>query len=143
MRLRPVVVIAALAAAAGGCTSISTVQIPWQRGGQETFVTTSDLKEPYRSLGVLQATRRGALLFGFLDPGGANVEAALGDLLPEVRQMGGNGVINLRFEQTEYPMPVRLLFAVLFFIPLPAEANVRGEVVQLGGQPAPQVPHGF
>jgi hypothetical protein len=137
-----VAAVGALAILAGGCTSISTTAIPWRRDGRETFVTTSDLAEPYRSLGLLQATRRGALVFGFLDPGGANVGAALEDLLPAVRQMGGDGVINLRFEQTEYPMPVRLLFAVLFFIPLPAEANVRGEVIKLGGQPQ-QVPHGF
>jgi hypothetical protein len=142
MRLGPLVAIATLAALAGGCTSISTTTIPWQRGGRETFVTTSDLTEPYQSVGLLQATRRGVLLFGFLDPAGANVGAAMQDLLPQARLMGGDGVINLRFEQTDYPMPIRLIFAVLFFIPLPAEANVRGEVVKLGAQ-SPQVPHGF
>jgi hypothetical protein len=102
------------------------------------FVSTSDLPGPYKSLGVVQATRRGVLLFGAVDPAGTDLQADLDDqLLPQVRMMGGDGVINARFQQTQYTLPTRLLFAILFFIPLPSEVTITGEVVKLeaGAQP--------
>ena len=52
--------------------------------------------------------------------------------------MGGDGIINVRFEQTQYALPTRILFAILFFIPLPSESTITGEVVKLS--PAPWLP---
>lgn len=115
-----------------GCTTVDVARAPSLRGGREVFVTTADSPGPYKSLGVVQATRRGVLLFGFADPAGTDLQADLDEqLLPQVRQMGGDGVINLRFSQTQYLLPTRLLFALLFFIPLPSEATLTGEVVKL------------
>jgi hypothetical protein len=43
----------------------------------------------------------------------------------------------VRFQQTQYSLATRILFAVLFFVPLPSEATITGEVVKLdpGAQP--------
>ncbi len=52
--------------------------------------------------------------------------------------MGGDGIINVRFQQTQYMVATRILFSILFFIPLPSEANVMGEVVKFEpSAPAP------
>jgi hypothetical protein len=51
--------------------------------------------------------------------------------------MGGDGIMNVRFQQTQYILPTRILFAVLFFIPLPSEVTLSGEVVKLGPGAAP------
>ena len=115
-----------------GCTAVSKTTLPQRDDPRDVFVTTQDLHQPYESLGLIQVTRRGALAFGFGDPAGTDLEAAVHEmLLPQVRQMGGDGVINVRFSQTDYVLPTRILFAVLFFIPLPSEVNVSGEVVKL------------
>ena len=119
--------------ALAGCTSVNVARLPSIRNTREVFVTTGDVKGPYQSLGVVQTTRRGVLLFGFADPAGTDLEAGLSEsFIPEVRRLGGDGVMNLRFHQTQYPLPTRILFAVLFFIPLPSEVTLSGEVVKLG-----------
>jgi hypothetical protein len=111
---------------------------PSLRGGRDVFVSTADVPGPYKSLGVVQATRRGVLLFGFADPAGTDLQAGLEEqLLPQVRMMGGDGVINMRFQQTQYTLPTRLLFSILFFIPLPSEVTITGEVVKLEGGASP------
>jgi hypothetical protein len=138
----------ALVLALGGCTTVDVARAPSARGGRDVFVSTADARGPYKSLGVVQATRRGVLLFGFADPAGTDIQANLEEqLLPQVRSMGGDGVINMRFEQTQYLLPTRLLFALLFFIPLPSETTITGEVIKLesGGSPgsgAAQPPQG-
>ena len=53
-----------------GCTTVDVARAPDTGRGRDVFVTTSDLPGPYKSLGVVQATRRGVLLFGFADPAG-------------------------------------------------------------------------
>jgi hypothetical protein len=124
--------------ALGGCTAVDVARAPDTGRGRDVFVSTSDLPGPYTSLGVVQATRRGVLLFGFADPAGTDLQADLDEqLLPQVRMMGGDGVINVRFQQTQYALATRILFAVLFFVPLPSEATITGEVVKLeaGAQP--------
>jgi hypothetical protein len=124
--------------ALAGCTSVDVARVPSIRDTREVFVTTGDVKGPYQSLGVVQATRRGALLFGFADPAGTDLEGGLYEtLIPEVRRMGGDGIMNLRFQQTQYTIPTRILFALLFFIPLPSEVTLSGEVVKLGQGAAP------
>ena len=120
------------ALALGACTTVDVARAPTARGGRDVFVTTADAPGPYKSLGVVQATRRGVLLFGFADPAGTDLQANLDEqLLPQVRSMGGDGVINMRFQQTQYTLTTRILFAILFFIPLPNEATIAGEVVKL------------
>jgi hypothetical protein len=120
------------ALALGACTTVDVAQAPSRLGGRDIFVSTADVPGPYKSLGVVQATRRGVLLFGFADLGGTDLQANFDEqLLPQVRSMGGDGVINVRFQQTQYPLPTRILFALLFFIPLPSESHVSGEVVKL------------
>jgi hypothetical protein len=122
-----------LLVALGGCTTVDVARAPSSRGGHDVFISTADHPGPYQSLGVVQATRRGVLLFGFADPAGTDLQANLEEqLLPQVRAMGGDGVINLRFAQTQYLLPTRILFAILFFIPLPSESIFTGEVVKLG-----------
>jgi len=119
--------------ALSGCTMVNVARLPAGRAGQDVFVTTGDADGPYTSLGLVQTTRKGVVLFGFLDPAGTDLESGLREsLLPQVRSMDGDGIINVRFEQTQYPLPTRILFAVLFFIPLPSEVTLRGEVVKLG-----------
>jgi hypothetical protein len=115
-----------------GCTSVNVVRVPSMGDTREVFVTTSDVKGPYQSVGLVQTTRRGVLLFGFADLASTNLEGGLYEsLLPEVRRMGGDGIMNVRFHQTQYPLPTRILFALLFFIPLPSEVTLSGEVVKL------------
>jgi hypothetical protein len=124
--------------ALAGCTSVDVARVPSLRDTRDVFVTTGDVKGPYQSLGVVQATRRGVLLFGFADPAGTDLEGGLNEtLIPEVRRLGGDGIMNLRFQQTQYTVPTRILFALLFFIPLPSEVTLSGEVVKLGPGAAP------
>jgi hypothetical protein len=136
---RRLVVLLGVIIALGGCTSIDMARVPEASQGRGVFVTTSDLPGPYKSLGVVQATRRGVLLFGAVDPAGTDLQADLDEqLLPQVRMMGGDGIINARFQQTQYNVPTRVLFAILFFIPLPSEVTITGEVVKL--DPSAQPP---
>lgn len=115
----------------GGCTTIEVARTP-DRFGNQIFVTQEDLLEPYESLGIIQTTRRGVLLLGVLDPAATDLTSTLEEsFLPEVRKLGGDGVINLRYERTQYQDATRVLFALLFFIPLPTEITVTGEVVRL------------
>jgi hypothetical protein len=122
-----------------GCTTVNVARVPGAARGHDVFVSTGDVPGPYKSLGVVQATRRGVLLFGFADPAGTDLQSDVDEqLLPQVRQLGGDGVINVHFQQTQYTVATRILFAILFFIPLPSESNLTGEVVKLDpGAPAP------
>ncbi|MDY7232643.1 hypothetical protein [Hyalangium rubrum] len=122
----------------GGCTTVDVARVPADRSSRGVFVSTSDIPGPYKSMGVVQATRRGVLLFGFADPAGTDLQGTLEEqLMPQIWNMGGDGVINVRFQQTQYTLPTRILFAILFFLPLPNEATLTGEVVKLepGGAP--------
>jgi hypothetical protein len=121
-----------------GCTSVNVVRVPSMGDTREVFVTTSDVKGAYQSLGLVQTTRRGVLLFGFADLASTDLEGGLNEsLIPEVRRLGGDGIMNVRFHQTQYPLPTRILFALLFFIPLPSEVTLSGEVVKLAPGTAP------
>jgi len=120
------------ALALGACTTVDMARAPTRQGGRDVFVSTADVPGPYKSLGAVQATRRGVLLFGFADPAGTDLQGNLDEqLLPLVHSMGGDGVINVRFQQTQYALATRILFAILFFIPLPNESSISGEVVKL------------
>jgi len=115
-----------------GCTVINTASVPSDRSGRDVFVTAGDIPEPYETLGMVQATRSGVLLFGFVDVIGTDLNAGFKEvLIPQVREMGGDGAINVRFRQTQY-LPVTKVFgAIFFFIPLPSSVTVTAEVVKL------------
>jgi hypothetical protein len=115
-----------------GCTVVNTTSVPSDRSGKDVFVTAGDIPEPYESLGMVQATRSGVLLFGFVDVVGTDLDAGFKEvLIPQVREMGGDGAINVRFRQTQY-LPVTKVFgAIFFFIPLPSSVTVTAEVVKL------------
>jgi hypothetical protein len=126
-----------------GCTVINTASLPSDRGGQETFVSAGDIPEPYESLGVVQATRSGVLLFGFVDVVGTDIDAGLREVLvPQVREMGGDGAINVRFRQTQYLPLTKVMGAIFFIFPLPSSVTVTAEVVKLKRSGAAQVPAG-
>jgi hypothetical protein len=130
-----------LAVGLTGCTTVNVASLPSSRDARDVFVTTSDVQVPYQSLGLVQTTRKGVLLFGFADPAGTNLQDGLREaLLPEVRRMGGDGIMNVRFHQTQYALPTRLLFALLFFIPLPSQVTFTGEVVRLDPEGLPPPP---
>jgi hypothetical protein len=115
-----------------GCTVINTASVPSDRSGQDIFVAAGDIPEPYESLGIVQATRSGVLLFGFVDVMGTDIEAGLKDvLIPQVREMGGDGAINVRFRQTQYLPVQQVMGAIFFFVPLPTSVTVTAEVVKL------------
>ncbi len=115
-----------------GCTVINTAAVPSDRSGREIFLTAGDIPEPYESLGMVQATRSGVLLFGFVDVVGTDIEAGLKDvLMPQIREMGGDGAINVRFHQTQYLPVQQVLGAIFFFVPLPSSVTVTAEVVKL------------
>jgi hypothetical protein len=115
-----------------GCTVINTASVPSDRSGQDIFVSAGDIPEPYESLGIVQATRSGVLLFGFVDVVGTDIEAGLKDvLIPQVREMGGDGAINVRFRQSQYLPVQQVLGAIFFFVPLPSSVTVTAEVVKL------------
>jgi hypothetical protein len=133
--------LAVLAAASlgGGCTVVNTARLASDRSGQDVFVTAGDIPEPHDSLGLVQATRGGVLLFGFVDPVGTDIQAGLEQsLVPQIRQMGGDGAVRVRFHQTQYTPLTRVLFAFpFFFIPLPSQVTVTAEVVRLRRPAAP------
>lgn len=115
-----------------GCTVINTTSLPSDRSGKEVFVTAGDIPEPYESLGMVQATRSGVLLFGFVDVVGTDLDTGFKEvLIPQVREMGGDGAINVRFRQTQYLPVTRVIGAILFFIPLPSSVTMTAEVVKL------------
>lgn len=119
-------------AALTGCTVINTASVLSDRSGQDIFLTAGDIPEPYESLGMVQATRSGVLLFGFVDVVGTDIQAGLSEvLIPQVREMGGDGAINVRFRQTQYLPVQQVLGAIFFFAPLPTSVTVTAEVVRL------------
>lgn len=132
-----------------GCTVINTAAVPSDRSGRDIFLAAGDIPEPYESLGMVQATRSGVLLFGFIDVVGTDIEAGLKEvLMPQIREMGGDGAINVRFRQTQYLPVQQVLGAIFFFAPLPSSVTVTAEVVKLRragasrpseGVPAPPV----
>jgi hypothetical protein len=115
-----------------GCTVVNTASVPSDRSGKDIFVTAGDIPEPYESLGFIQATRAGPLLFGFADVAGTDLQAGFRDvLIPQVRELGGDGAINVRFQQTQYLPATKVLGAIFFIFPLPSQVVITAEVVRL------------
>lgn len=132
-RAAPWALALALLAPMGGCTVVNTATIPPPNPAvRQPFVTLGDITTPYESLGLVQVTRKGVLLFGFLDPVGTDIQQGFNDVLvPLIRERGADGMINVRFHQTQYLLPTRIIFAVLFIFPLPTNVTITGEIVRL------------
>lgn len=123
-----------------GCTVVNTATLPSERDGRAIFVSAGDIPEAYESLGIVQVTRAGVLLFGFVDVVGTDLQAGFEEVLvPTIREMGGDGAINARFRQTQYLPVTKVLGALFFIFPLPTSVTITAEVVKLkGGESAAQ-----
>ncbi|MDV2496677.1 MAG: hypothetical protein RX316_10800 [bacterium] len=81
-----------------GCTHV--VKYP---GASEMYVTTedyADFKEPYTPLGMIQTTKVGFAILGIpLVAPESLIETAINDtLLTEVQNMGGDGIVGVRWQ---------------------------------------------
>jgi hypothetical protein len=119
--------------ALSGCTVIDTAVVPSQRGNpNEVFVTAGDIMEPHDVIGLVQASRHGVLLFGFLDPIGTDLESAFVDtLIPYIKELGGDGAVRARFHMTQYTPATKVFGAIFFFLPLPSQVTITAQVVKL------------
>jgi hypothetical protein len=129
-------VLAALLLALSGCAASTFTRWP-APFLDRPFVTAAGLPPgtPYDSLGLVQVTRRGVLLFGFADPAGTELQSALEDLEYEANQAGADGVVNVRVVKQPWTLAERLAGLVLFFAPFPSEVIMTGELVRLRGGP--------
>ncbi len=124
-----------------GCTVVNTAVIPSDPRTDEIFLTAGDLQEPHEVLGVVQATRAGVLLLGNFDVVGTDLEAGFRDvLIPQIRELGGDGATRVRFHMTQYTPVGRVLGAIFFFAPLPSRVTVTAQVVKRTGDRQGQTP---
>jgi hypothetical protein len=124
--------------AASACTAVNTAIVPSDRSGKDIFVAAGDIPEPYDTLGLVQVSKQGVLLAGFFDPVGTDIQAGFTDaLIPQIRQMGGDGAINARFRQTQYITASKVFAAIFFIFPLPTGVTLTAEVVKLRRGPGP------
>jgi hypothetical protein len=128
-----------------GCTVVHTVQLPSDRSGKEVFVTAGDIPEPHDVVGQIQVTRSGVLLFGFADVVGTDLETGFKEvLLPEIKNLGGDGAVRARWHMTQYTTIAKVVGAIFFFFPLPSTVTITAQVVKLrrgeGGAPLPPAP---
>lgn len=123
-----------------GCTASTFTRLP-APDPTRPFVTAEAMPPgaAYDSLGLVQVTRKGALVFGFLDPAGTELEAAVAELELEARKAGADGVVNARVLKQPWTLAERITGAVLFFLPLPSDVTMTGEFVRLKRAPAPGV----
>jgi hypothetical protein len=121
----------ALVAAPVACTSVDYAPVPARTGPTGIFFTAESLHVPYQSMGVIQLTRKGVLVFGFVDPVGTDLEAAMKELEPQIRAAGADGLANLRVQLTPFTTADRILGAIIFFVPRPSEVTISGELVKL------------
>ena len=115
---------------ASGCTAVNYTQLPQARTPGELLITQEALQEPYESMGVLQLTRKGPILFGFADVVGTDLETAVAELGPQIRARGADGLVNVRVEQTQYTTFRKIIAILHFFAPLPSEVTINGELVK-------------
>ncbi len=133
-RRSPFPLVAALGALAAlsACTTVDVARLPDTRARGAVLVTQQDLRGPYESIGPVQVTRRGStLVAGLVDPAGLKLQPAIDDLVVEARRAGADAVINVRYDRTQHSLGTRILFGILFFLPLPGEVTVTGELVRL------------
>lgn len=131
--LRPLLCCFAVALASS-CTVVNSVSLPAVPGapGQEIFVTAGDISAPHDVLGMVQVHRAGILLFGNIDIIGTDLEAGFREtLIPEVKKLGGDGVVRVRYHMTQYTPWARVIGAIFFIFPLPSQVTITGQVVKL------------
>lgn len=119
---------------ASSCTVVNSIALPSVPGapGQEVFVTAGDISAPHDVLGMVQVHRAGVLLFGNIDIIGTDLEAGFREtLIPEVKKLGGDGVVRVRYHMTQYTPWARVIGAIFFIFPLPSEVTITGQVVKL------------
>ncbi len=119
---------------ASSCTVVNSIALPSVPGapGQEIFVTAGDISAPHDVLGMVQVHRAGVLLFGNIDVIGTDLEAGFKEtLIPEVKKLGGDGVVRVRYHMTQYTPWARVVGAIFFIFPLPSEVTITGQVVKL------------
>ncbi len=113
-----------------GCTVKNTYMYP-QHVRDKYLITSGDIDQPYESLGLIQVTKVGATLFGFIDVLDANLQGMFGEaLLIELEKAGADGIINLHFHETQHTTATRIAFLFLPFIPLPNSVEVTGELIK-------------
>jgi hypothetical protein len=134
-----VVVAASLTALMSGCTAVSYTPVPARTSGSGIFLTAEGVEGPYQSLGVIQLTRKGMLVFGFWDPVGTDLAGALEEIQPQIRASGADGLVNVRVHTTPFTTADRVLGAILFFAPRAAQVTITGELVKMGAPtPTPE-----
>ncbi len=118
-------------AVTAGCSAQNHYVFP-QAVQERYLITTGDTDRPYQSLGLVQLTRRGANLFGFVSVVDADLQKMFGELLiQEIQRAGADGIINVHFHETQYTLATKILFAFpLFFVPLPTQVQITGELVR-------------
>ena len=135
------IVIALLATTACGTARSAYVQSPTVQN--RYLITMGDTKRPYESLGYLQLTRKGADLFGFFSIVDADMKKLFGDeLIRELDKHHADGIINLRFHESQWTTAERVLFALppMFLFPMPTRVELSGEMIRfvdMGPPPAP------
>ena len=92
-----------------GCTVVNVASVPTASAHREVFITSGDLQEPYESVGLLQVTRKGIRLFGAIDFAGTDLNAGFQESVLRIREMGGDGMINVHWHQTQYTLPTQFL----------------------------------
>jgi hypothetical protein len=138
--MRTLIAVAA-AVLATGCTVINTTALPSDRSGKDVFVTAGDIPDPHDVVGIVQATRSGVLLFGFIDVVGTDLDAGFKEvLIPQIKEMGGDGAVRARFHMTQYTPGAKVLGAIFFIFPLPSEVTITAQVVKLRRGAAPAQP---
>lgn len=119
---------------ASACTVVNSVSLPAVPGqpGQDIFLTAGDITTPHDVLGMVQVHRAGILLFGNIDIIGTDLEAGFKEtLIPEVKRLGGDGVVRVRYQMSQYTPWARVIGAIFFIFPLPSQVTITGQVVKL------------
>lgn len=128
--MRFLIVAAALAACLAGCTATSVYVYP-QRVQERYLVTTGDSDRPYRSMGYIQITKKGADILGFIPIVSADLEAMFGDeLLHELERTGADGIINVRFYERQWTPLQRIGFLLTVIVWVPTYVELTGELIQ-------------
>jgi hypothetical protein len=118
-------------AAFTACTATEFSRTPQMQRAGEIFITQESLNQPYESLGLVQVTRRGARIFGFIDPAGTDMPDAMAQLEAEVRRSGADGAMNVRVIGQPVHTGTKILGLIFFFIPFSNEVTVTAELVRL------------
>lgn len=143
--MRFLIVAAALAACLSGCTATSVYVYP-QRVQERYLITTGDSDRPYRSMGYIQITKKGADILGFIPIVSADLEAMFGDeLLHELERTGADGIINVRFYERQWTPLQRIGFLLTVVVWVPTYVELTGELIQFapeaeGGAPGAMQP---